>query len=406
MSFPSETWSYERWNRISALQKLHEDLKNYPTPHVDQQIVDRLLALLQPQLRARLWDSLDAERNPKISDLLTRCRVQLESLISADIYHEMRFSQEESISAYRDCIHFQKETQDIAVRDGLVQRLNRYTDHTKHHDIRQRTWLLPYKFQLSRSDSADYIIPNKSTDVKDLVTYSVFDPQLMPSELMDFCLHGTWRQQYSKLERLELEYDASNGMQDTLKPVLWSYTTLLNEAENSERIVRLTHTDADGIINHAYLLSQHTPQIHEERKKQRWDTWDVRYDIFSSLDEVAGAIEWQVAQSQQKIVTRRWLLALIPDSYESFIAHPWGKDHFVSQLQERIALNPWYTKLDLIIAEKIDRLVDTRLHNNPMAQWAILLSVQKAIFKGIKDREHMINHLAVHTVNVQRLRKG
>lgn len=107
----------------------------------------------------------------------------------------------------------------------------------------------------------------------------------------------------------------------------------------TQRIIKLTHTGADAetpprLEKTAYLISEHTPQIHDEKKLRKWKTVAIRYTLYPSLQAVYNHLKTQPEAVRKKINQRVRLLEQLPFR-DHFIEKPDCREETKTILQQR-----------------------------------------------------------------------
>lgn len=165
-----------------------------------------IFELLSPAVQDTLREKWKGEETPEQSRQIWRdlCRVQLQTLCwhgEEDAYSDEKDKLDEQIDTGFDD---QRQHQKEALTQGVVNRLPHYTDHTKIDALAHRTGSLAYKAQLSWSSPDEYILGNEETQPGDLIRYSVYDPDKIPPELLDFAATGSWSRQYNHIKKHRL----------------------------------------------------------------------------------------------------------------------------------------------------------------------------------------------------------
>lgn len=124
-----------------------------------------------------------------------------------------------------------------------------------------------------------------------------------------------------------------------------------HQLPTTQRIIKLTHTGADVETRSdsktdnntstpsrpektAYLISEHTPQIHDEKKLRKWKTVAIRYTLYPSLQAVYNHLKTQPEAVRKKINQRVRLLDQIPYR-DHFFKYPKRREETKTILQQR-----------------------------------------------------------------------
>ena len=401
---------------ISALQDLIDRKKQTTEQrkNITEEEKHAIYETLSPKLQARLQENekqiiADPDLQRKVRRDLARTQLSTLLLEQEDAtYAEKAQELEQKKEAAMD---EQKRLQDQGILAGKVVPIGRFTAHTKIDELVDRTGSLAYKAQLSRSPLDYLVINGEDTQPGDLIKYSIYQPEKIPPQLLDFAATGTRQRKYNKTKKLWLTNWWLDHINDVFKSMLQEARPLklqdktktrpARKPSTTQRIVQIKHT-ASWVPNIAYLISEHTPRIHAEKNLRKRKTADIRYTLLPSLKHVEQHLHGQVEAAQKKITQRQQLAQMLPSRDEFINDH--DIYHQTLDMLKKRHQSTWYTEADLDIHDKISRLLSLS-DKQKSAQRVIIQAISNILVKSQEERRYMISHLQEHQQKITEARE-
>lgn len=167
------------------------------------------------------------------------------------------------------------------------------------------------------SDYTNYVSPNpaiQSAQAKfgNVIQASVYQPERIAPDIIDFALHGKTKQRYTPHEHEKLihliatDIDSIKAMckaaipleyknNDTRKTISDSIPV---EPQSTDRIVKLVHPQHHTV---RYLITEHTDTYSSEKQYRRYIIPTIRYKLIADKTALLNYLQQQLPKINEKI---------------------------------------------------------------------------------------------------------
>lgn len=266
------------------------------------------------EVLAALWEDFikkNSEREIPAKSFIILCQVQAEklrhNLENSNNQTAGHISQTALQESFNTCLLEQKKYQRIAVQERRVTHNNNFYSYTADDHFRELNTLWS-KYQIARSDYTDYVLPvpidnPTAEDYNAVIRASVFDPDLLPRELIDFVMRGSHQKWYTHTHTTDLKYYAAQHM-TAIKDMLvqaqkLSYAHGSKVSANiTHRIIKLVHPTTGSI---AYMVSENSDMKPAEKEFRKYVIPHIRFKVYTDKNGILNHLQKQIPTFDNKI---------------------------------------------------------------------------------------------------------